>query len=79
MCKFKGRDDDGYRKFLQALNPYVTDIRKRKNQAKRTTTKDQQPQVTVFSTRSKPSDAQLRDEEMLQNQRGRQQQDHSCM
>ena len=79
MCKFKGRDDDGYRKFLQALNPCVTNIRQRKNQARRAARKDQLPQVTAFPIRSTQSNTQLGDQEAPRNQRGGQQQDRSCM
>jgi hypothetical protein len=79
MCTFKRRNDDGYNKFVAALNLYVTEIHKRVDWDRQATAREPKPPVAALRSMSLPGTSQMRDKKGVQNQQGGKQQLQKCM
>jgi hypothetical protein len=69
MCRFKGRDDDGYTKFLVALHCYIGEIQEKKPQTMKATTNSLEMPPTEPTDMSAPSSAPM----LFESQRASQQ------
>lgn len=79
MCKFSGRDDDGYKKFLAALNFYIRDILTKKSQAMEASAKSHEQPLTRPTDMILHGDAERPDRPGFQQEKEGSQQGAQCM
>ena len=78
MCKFKGRDDDGYKKFLFALNLYVNKILEDNGQARQESAQGPQQPPGVLRNVAMSKNPHARDGKELRDNSEGQGQSRTC-